>query len=607
MSETNRTPAAPSGGSRPLRILYLLVFVPLARLRFVIILAAITVVLLKWDFLVARFEQYTGWKEQAAGAGEYEYFCPMHLAIVREDNKQKCPICNMPLSRRKKEDPAEAESLPDGIVSRVQLSPYRVVLAGAKTTSVAYQPLFRDITSIGTVEFDERGLKKISARLKGRIDKLRVNETGHLVTEDEELAELYSPEFAVTVENLLRAHKSKNQEAEDNARERLRLWGVLPKRIDKIIADDKPLTHLTITAPITGHVLKKYPLEGQYVDEGSPLYDIADIRTVWVQAQLYEDDMAFLPKGTHDPATGLAKKKLRVTATARAFPGRAFEGELSFVYPHLDPDTRTRAVRFVLQNPDHELPPGMTMMVRLHLDANTLADLPVGSRLQMQGSKVLSVPERSIIDTGDHKVVYREIIPNQYEGVDVALGPRMLGANGEVFYPLLRHPYEEKLSLAAAVGASPLLLTPSEVERWRHRLKIDDIIVTNGSFLIDAETRLNPAAGSIYIGGSGGSAVSGPQQQVRPSMPDDNVARIEAAYKALPPDKRALARAQRYCPEQNIPLGSMGTIYEIDIDGKPVFLCCKVCIKPAKANPEGTRARVEEYRKRFAGDGKSKG
>ncbi len=591
----------PLSTRRRLRLLFL---VPLARLRFPIILAAIGIAIVKWDYLSAKFEQATGWKESGGAASGYEFFCPMHPMIIREDNKQKCPICNMPLSKRKKEEQSEHAGLPAGITSRVQLSPYRVVLAGVKTSPVGYQPLAKDITTIGTVEFDERGLRKISARVKGRIDKLIVNETGQLVKKDQDLARFYSPEFATTVETLLNAHKDGRKEAEDTARERLLRWEVDEAQINKIIQDGKPVTHLIIRALHPGHVLRINVREGQSVEDGALLYDIADIRTVWVQAQLYEDDLAFLPKGTHDPTSGVAEKKLQVQAKARAFPGRVFEGTLSFVFPHLDQESRTLAVRFVLDNEEHELRPGMTTTVRLQLDARTIAELPIGKRLKMLDGKVLAVSERCVIDTGDKKIVYRETVPTQYEGVEVTLGPRMTGPGGEVFYPVLDDSPEDRLRqrMALTGGLAIAVHDPAD-DRAANRLKPDDLVVTNGSFLIDAETKLNPTIAATYIGGSGGKTS---EPQIRPSQQSDSLAQFEAALKALSPEKRALARAQKLCPEQNRLLGTMGPIQEIQIRGTSVFLCCNACIKPVKDNPEEILARAADFRKRFGGEIKPK-
>ena len=133
----------------------------------------------------------------------------MHPTIVRDSNKEKCPICFMPLSKRKKgEVGGGKEALPAGTVARVQLSPCRIVLAGVRTGPVEYHTLSRDITTVGTVEFDERQMKIVSARVKGRIDTLRVNQTGQMVHAGDPLAELYSPDLVVTVQNLLDARQS---------------------------------------------------------------------------------------------------------------------------------------------------------------------------------------------------------------------------------------------------------------------------------------------------------------------------------------------------------------------------------------------------------------
>src|SRR6516165_5554320 len=132
-----------------------------ARLRFVVILVAIGGVIAYWDTLKAYYERWTRPDlQEHAGSSEFEYFCPMHPQIVRDRPNEKCPICFMPLSKRKKGDD-QAEPLPPGTVSRVQLSPYRVALAGTQTTRVAYQELSKEIATVGTVEFDERKLARI--------------------------------------------------------------------------------------------------------------------------------------------------------------------------------------------------------------------------------------------------------------------------------------------------------------------------------------------------------------------------------------------------------------------------------------------------------------
>ena len=178
---------------------------------------------------------------------------------------------------------------------------------------------------------------------------------------------------------------------------------------------------------------------------------------------------------------------------------------------------------------------------------------------------LLAVPEPSVIDTGRMKVVYRESLPNTFEGVVVELGSRMIGPGGATYYPILSG------------------------------LKEGDTVVTAGSFLIDAETRLNPALGSIYIGGSGGKSGAG-SSTVRPTTPDDEEMKIAAALASLSPDDRKLAEAQRFCPIlDGSRLGSMGVPLKVVLDGLPAFVCCKGCVKPALAEPKATLEKVKRF------------
>jgi Cu(I)/Ag(I) efflux system membrane fusion protein len=567
-------PSAPSGEAtaqpRPvLRALRLAVLVPLARLRFLIILGAIGVAIVKWDDLTARYEKYVRPAGSEASADpDHEFYCPMHPTIVRDRNKEKCPICFMPLSKRKKGE-ATDDPLPAGTVSRVQFSPYRVVLAGVRTVPVGYHPLTKDLSTAGTAEFDERKLKVVSARVKGRIDNLLVNQTGQMVHKNDPLAELYSPDLVVTVQNLLDARGSANPVLEKTARDRLRLWGIDDTQVDEVVKTGRPITHLTIRSPITGHVLRKYPREGQYVEEGGPLFDVADLTTVWVQAQLYEDDLAFLPAGGHDPKTGKPDFVLPITATARAFPGKVFDGTLSFLFPHVDAETRTLTVRFDLPNEDHELRPGMTATVTLKLTPELLSATPAGAKLRVRDKAVFAVPEAAVIDTGAQQVVYRETLPNTFEGVLVRLGPKMRDPEGGVYYPVL-----------SGLGD-------------------DERVVTAGSFLIDAETRLNPAMASVYIGGSGGGK-AGPVA-VRPTTPDDEAEKIAAAMARLSPADRKIAQAQRTCPVRNEPLGTMGVPYKLTLNGETLFVCCKACEPDARKDSEETLRKVAGFRKKSPG------
>jgi Cu(I)/Ag(I) efflux system membrane fusion protein len=569
------------------------VLVKLARLRFIAVLVAIGLVIARWDWLSAHYDKWTRplFGQEAAVSADTEYWCPMHPTVVR-DHPDKCPICAMPLSKRKKGDKADDEALPPGVVGRIQLSPYKVAVAGVETAEVGYRPLTREITTVGFVEFDERKLARISARATGksRIDKLYVNVTGQTVGQGEPLAELYSPSLVVTVQNLLDARQAANRDLERMARERLQLWGIDDGQIDMVLRTGKPITHVTIRAPIHGHVIKKYQVKGEYVEEGTRLYDVADLSTVWIEAQVYEDDLAFLQQG------------MTVRATTRAFPNRTFRGKLDFIHPHLDASTRTLRVRYTIENRRHDLRPGMYATVRLETPtpqltlftnhrrrewaARAAADLaahallapglpgPGGWRaLAYEATEraaaaqglVLAVPERAVIDTGSRKVVYREAEPDTYEGVLVRLGPR----SGD-FYPVLS-------------GLRP-----------------GDRVVTTGSFLIDAETRLGAGAASTYFGASGGPQGSDnrPATAARPSMTRDETDKARAVLAKFLPDERRRAEEQGYCPVLGTRLGAMGVPVKVTLDGRPVYLCCSVCLKKARGNAEATLRKVEELKAR---------
>jgi membrane fusion protein, copper/silver efflux system len=529
-----------------------------ARLRFILILAAVGGTILYWSTLQAYYEKWTRpiFGEAAAASSDSEFWCPMHPTIVR-DHPDKCPICGMPLSKRKKGDATEAnEALPPGVTSRVQLTPYRVALAGIQTVAVDYQPLSREITTVGSVEFDERKLARISARLPGksRIEKLYANVTSQIVQKGDPLALLYNPDLVSAVDNLLEARQGNNKRIEGLIRDKLRLWGIDDDQVEQIVRAGKPVTHLTLRSPISGHILRKYQVEGDTVEEGARLYDVVNLSTVWIEAQVYEDELAFLKEG------------LAVSATTRAFPNREFQGKLTFIHPHLDAATRTLRVRFDMDNPDHSLRPGMYTNVTLQVPATQLNLLPpdAGAKQKQAHQKglVLAVPERSVIDTGSRKIVYRETEPDVYDGVEVELGPRC-GA----FYPVVR-------------GLRP-----------------GDKVATAGSFLIDAETRLTGGVASTYFGASGG-AQGGDRHSAataaRPSLTRDEEDKVQAALAKLNTEDRRFVEDQRYCPVLGTRLGAMGIPVKLLLQEQLVFLCCKACIREAQGNPQATLAKVAE-------------
>ena len=292
-----------------------------ARLRFFVLLAGIGAIIVYWDALNAVYEKWTRpAAAQETADADSEYWCPMHPTIVR-DHPDNCPICGMPLSKRKKRT-GEVEALPPGVVNRVQLTPYRVALAGIQTAPVEYRELTRHIEAAGFVEFDETKLTRITNHISGRsrIDKLYVNVTDQNVAEGAPLVDLYSPDLDATMQDLLNAHHAGDKRLEAMNRERLKLWGVQDDQVQQALDADKPITHVTIRSPSSGHVLRKYVLEGDTIDEGARLFDVADLSTVWIEAQVFEDDLAFLQQGPRRPRLSQGVPQPGVHQHARLHP-----------------------------------------------------------------------------------------------------------------------------------------------------------------------------------------------------------------------------------------------------------------------------------------------
>ncbi len=447
----------------------------LNRLRFIAILAAVGLLVGKWDMLMNYWDKWT--QPQSIAVHELppaeEFYCPMDPQVVRttyEPNGDvpNCPICGMPLSIRKKGD---ATKLPEGITARVQLSPERIQLAGIKTVPVEYRPMVRHTKTVGYVTYDESRLSRIVSRVDGYVEKLYVDKSFTIVHKGDPLAAIYSPELYSTAQELLLATQRKSIDSlAASAREKLLLYGVSPQEIDAIVASGHGAPRLVIRSPQTGYVIDKKIVAGAAVSPKMTLFEVADLSTVWIEADVYEKDIPYLQPGQ------------KVEATVEACPNRTFHGRLALIYPQLDAATRTNRVRFELDNPQNELRPGMFATVRINTPLETIEPFKSAAvkrahvMLTASGKEIapltdefLVVPEQAVIDTGSKKVVYVEREPGLFEGVEVELGPR----SGE-FYPVVKG------------------------------LKPGDKVAAAGGFLIDAETRLNPAAASTYFGASGG-------------------------------------------------------------------------------------------------------
>lgn len=452
-------PDIPLNRRQKLRLFSLVI---LKRLRFFVILLGVGMFIGYWDTVKNYWDKWTQPRSVAVRELDptHEFYCPMDPQVIRSTYERngdvpKCPICGMPLSIREK---AKAAKLPEGITGRVQLSPERIQLAGIETSPVEYRPMVKRIKTVGVIAFDESRLSRIVSRVDGYVEKLYVDKTFMEVRKGDPLAEIYSPELFSTANELVLAGKgAATVDLAAAARTKLQLLGVSRQEIDAIAASGRSRPLLMIRSPQTGYVVEKKIVAGASVEAKMTLFEVADLSAVWIEADVYEKDISFLRVGQE------------VEATVEAYPNRTFSGKLALIYPQMEATTRTNRIRLELDNQRHELRPGMFANVRIDVPLENIEPYKAAARHSDSPApphyEFLVVPERAVIDTGSTKVVYVERKPGMFEGVAVELGPRL----GE-YYPVMK-------------GLAP-----------------GDKIASAGSFLIDAETRLNPAAASTYFG-----------------------------------------------------------------------------------------------------------
>ena len=619
-TETSSAPPAPrlSGWQRAKFLLRAIE----VRLRFIALFVGIGLLMAYWTTIEAYWDRWTR-PASAASADDpsSEYYCPMHPSVVRpglEPNGAvpNCPICGMPLSKRKKGAPPE---LAEGVLARVQLSPERVQLAGVKTAVASYMPLAKEVRTVGYVAYDEARQSEIVTRVGGYLEKLLVDKTFDEVKRGQPLAEVYSPDLYSGVQELLLAKKHGAEDLASSARRRLKLLGVDDADIDEAINSAESGTRLVIRSPQSGQVIEKNVVQGASVAPGAVLFKVADLSTVWIEADVYERDLPLMEAGQE------------IEATVEALPGETFTGEIALVYPQLNVESRTNRVRVLVDNPQLRLRPGMFATVRVRAplseaepfksqiadarrtppsqdDAAQMAlqqvcpvtgkklgsmgaplkvslddrsvflccagcETPLMENLDLYRARlatppedaVLSIPEQAVIDTGTQQVVYVEREPGVFEGVEVELGPRTGG-----YYGVIRG------------------------------LRAGDRVAAAGSFLLDAETRLNPAAASAYFGASGSSQASGERDGADRDRAAERAAESAGLSAAqleqidkLPPEDRDMAIAQAVCPITAEPLGSMGPPFKAILEGEPVFLCCQGCERSLRERPKEALKKIK--------------
>lgn len=313
--------------------------------------------------------------EHAAHDKNTIWTCSMHPQI-RKHEPGKCPLCNMdliPLVTNTASIDSDA----------IELSPEALQLANVLTSVVAKQKPVKEIRLYGKVQANERLAQTITAQISGRIEQLLVNTTGQSVSKGQTLAIVYSPELITAQQELLEAAKSKVDQPEiyEAAKEKLRQWKLSSAQIAGIEKSGVIKNNFPITANISGIVINKRVNSGDYINQGTVLFDVANLSQVWLVFDAYESDMMYLKKGD------------KLSFTVQAIPGKTYSASISFIDPILDPSTRTAKVRVEISNAGGILKPEMFATAFVQ---SKITDIP----------NALIIPSSAVLWTGKRSIVY---------------------------------------------------------------------------------------------------------------------------------------------------------------------------------------------------------
>lgn len=316
--------------------------------------------------------------------------------------------------------PAQEQAAPETAqeAPRVEIPSDRQQLIGVKTVKAAVRPLKKTIRTVGKVEYDESRIATVNTKIEGWIEKLYVNVTGEYVGKGAPLVEIYSPELYASQQeflNVLKWAKRQDQGGQTDqvskmvaadtenivnaARQRLKFWDISDAQIEKIERTGKPVRTLTLYSPVSGYVIQKTAVQGMKAMPGEKLFDVADLSTLWITAEIYQYELPFIKQGQ--------KAAIKLSY----LPGREFPSRIDYIYPALSAETRTAKVRFKISRPPRDLKPQMFTTVDIRIDLG----------------KKLAVPDSAILDTGTEKVAYVDMGDGQFEPRQVLTGVRADG------------------------------------------------------------------------------------------------------------------------------------------------------------------------------------
>ncbi|MCM0079979.1 efflux RND transporter periplasmic adaptor subunit [Geomonas sp. Red32] len=437
----------------------------------------LTLVVGSWMYKSGKLQKVPGWSK-GDGTAKLEtsskvlYTCPMHPFIIK-DAPGVCPICGMQLIKKVNQAQEATAQTPEqkqqaAQLGQVALSPTQQVMANVETVAVKKSPMYKEIAAVGIVQYDQARQAKVTAWAAGRIDRLNINTVGAYVSKDRPVAELYSPDLVAAQQEYLLALKSRDQLKNSpiqsisqggqglvaSARQRLKLLGVKDSQIASLEKAGEPNIRIPIYTPLSGIVIEKIVQQGQYVNMGDPLFSIADLSRVWVEVEVYENDFPSVKVGEG------------VAITSQSYPGKTFNGRVSFVYPFLDPKTRTVKVRVALNNPGLMLKP----------------DMFVNAVLKSSLGNTMTVPSQAVIDTGVRQVVWVEKSAGVFEPREVKVGAKA----------------GDKIQILSG-------------------LNVGDKVAATGGYLIDSESKLRGGPGTQ--GSMPGMDMSKPAPGASPAAP----------------------------------------------------------------------------------------
>ena len=380
---------------------------------------------------------------------------------------------------------------PDG-AKQIRITTEKIQKLGVRTEAASLRLLGKTVRAAGRVEVDERRMYAISPKFEGYVERLHVNVTGQPVGKGQPLFEVYSPElvsaqreYAIAVQGVQAMTQAGGgaldgmKQLAESSLARLRNWDMPPEQIARLVKTGEAQRTITFRSPVSGIVTEKKALQGMRFMPGDALYQVTDLSSVWVVADVFEQDIGLVHAG--------AKASVKITA----YPDKVFNGTITYVYPTLKAETRSVAVRVELANPGQLLKPAMFAQM----------ELAVGGKLA-----VVTVPDSAVIDSGTRRIVLVQVNEGRFEPREVQLGAR----------------------------------SDNYVE-VREGVRAGEQVVVAANFLIDAESNLKAAVGGFSRQSGpasapkpGGTAASTPAMPAMPGMPAVPATPATPALAAMP-------------------------------------------------------------------------